>query len=277
MATHALAEAAPFGPPATVRLVSRRRETHDTASLVVEWSGAAPAPGQFNMLYALGQGEIPISISGSAGSLLTHTIRAVGPVSSALTRLQPDAGIGLRGPFGRGWPLSECRGRDVLVIAGGVGLAPLRLAIRALLGDRDAYGRITLLYGARTPDDLLFRSELERWRARFDIEVLVSVDAAPRGWRGDVGVVTGLFRRAAIDEDQTVAMVCGPEVMMRFAAAGLQDAGLDPSQIWISMERNMQCGTGVCGHCLLGPLLVCRDGPVFSLAETGGLLGVREL
>ncbi len=277
MATPALAETAPFGPPAPARVISRRRETHDTVSLVVEGGGGGPRPGQFNMLYALGQGEIPISISGSSDGLTTHTIRAVGPVSSALAGLRPEAVIGVRGPFGRGWPLDQCRGRDVLVIAGGVGLAPLRLAVLALLEERDAYGRLTLLYGARTPEDLLFRRELERWRGRFDFQVLVSVDAAGRGWRGDVGVVTGLFRRVAVDPDETVALVCGPEVMMRFAAAGLQELGVEPDRTWVSMERNMQCGAGVCGHCQLGPFVICRDGPVFNMAQVGDLMGVREL
>lgn len=269
--------ASPFAPPRVVRVAARRRETHDTVSLDFEDRDTAYAPGQFDMLCAFGHGEVPISISAAGGAVVTHTVRSVGPVSEALTRLRRGSALGVRGPFGRGWPVMELTGKDVVVVAGGLGLAPLRPAVHHLLAHRADYGRLVLLYGARTPVDLLFTRELERWRGRFDLEVMVTVDAADRSWRGEVGVVTKLFRRLTIDPDDVGALVCGPEIMMRFAATALVDAGVEEAAIWLSMERNMQCGAGVCGHCQLGPFLLCRDGPVLPLARLAPLLQVKEL
>jgi NAD(P)H-flavin reductase len=276
MATWPAAEA-PFGPPRPMTVKAWRRETRDTVSLDFEDPGVAYAPGQFNMLCAFGFGEVPISISAVTGRRVTHTIRDVGFVTAALSRLKAGAVVGVRGPFGQGWPLESSRGRNVVVVAGGLGLAPLRPAIHALLQHRAEYQRIVLLYGARTPGDLLFAREVERWRGRFDVDVHVTVDAAARGWRGEVGVVTKLFKRISVEPAFSTALVCGPEVMMRFAAAALIDADLDPGDIWLSMERNMQCGAGLCGHCQLGPVLLCRDGPVLSLARLAPLLGAKEL
>lgn len=276
MATSLPADA-PFGAPRMVTIKARRRETRDTVSLDFDDPVASYEPGQFNMLYAFGQGEVPISISAVKGRCVTHTVRDVGLVTAALTRLRAGASMGVRGPFGVGWPLEASRGRDVVVVAGGLGLAPLRSAIHELLQRRADYGRVTILYGARTPDDLLFAREVERWRGRFDVDVHVTVDAAARGWRGDVGVVTRLFKRASVVPESSTALVCGPEVMMRFAAATLLDEGIDPSNIWLSMERNMQCGAGVCGHCQLGPVLICRDGPVLPLSRLTPLMAVKEL
>lgn len=280
MATPAPPESGPFGPPRFRRIAARRRETHDTVSLDVEDDAGSPGfqPGQFDMLYAFGHGEIPISISGgAAGGVLTHTVRAVGPVSDAVARLSRASVIGLRGPFGRPWPVAESEGKDVIVVAGGLGLAPLRPALRAFLAARERYRRLVFLYGARTPADLLFAREVARWRARLDIEVAVTVDAAPPGWRGDVGVVTTLYRHLAVDPAAAVALVCGPELMMRFAVKELQELGLPADAIWISLERNMHCGVGICGHCQLGPLLVCRDGPVVRFADVEPFFGIREL
>lgn len=281
MVTSPLAEAplaeGAFAAPRLFEVVARRRETHDTVSLVIEDAAARCTPGQFNMLYAFGKGEVPISVSALEGSRITHTIRNVGLVTEALTRVRPGAVIGVRGPFGTGWPVAELRGRDVVIVAGGLGLAPLRPAVRAVLERRGDFGRVVILYGARTPADLLYTREVERWRGRFDVEALVSVDAAPQGWRGDVGVVTKLFRRLSVDADSAGALVCGPEVMMRFAAAGLLDAGIDESSIWLSMERNMQCGAGVCGHCQVGPFVICRDGPVLPYSRLAPLMRVKEL
>lgn len=269
----------PFGPPRLHAVLARHRETRDTVTLEVDDApGSGFMPGQFNMLYAFGQGEIPISISGgTARGRLSHTVRAVGPVSAAVAGLRRDSVIGIRGPFGHPWPLNECQGQDVVVVAGGLGMAPLRPVVHAVLGARERYGRLDLLYGARTPADLLFARELDRWRSGSQVRVAVTVDAAPGGWHGSVGVVTGLFRQLSCDPRRTVAMVCGPEVMMRFAVKGLQDLGLPADAIWVSLERNMQCGAGVCGHCQLGGVLVCRDGPVFRFSEVEHLLGVREL
>ena len=268
---------APFAPPRLVTVEARRRESHDTVSIDIEDAAVRYAPGQFNMLYAFGKGEVPISISAVEGGRITHTVRSVGLVTDSLTRLRRGETVGIRGPFGNGWPIAELKGKDVVVVAGGLGLAPLRPAIHALLASRGDYGRVLVLYGARTPADLLFTKEVERWRGRFDVEAMVTVDAAATSWRGDVGVVTQLFRRLSLAPERSGALVCGPEVMMRFAAEGLVDAGIQPSRIWLSMERNMQCGAGVCGHCQLGPFLLCRDGPVLPLASLAPLMKVREL
>lgn len=276
MAMSAFAEAA-SDAPRLLQVKATRKETHDTVSLDIDDPATVYAPGQFNMLYAFGKGEVPISVSAVRGERVTHTVRSVGLVTDALASMPAGAVLGVRGPFGRGWPLDELRGKDVVVVAGGLGLAPLRPAVHALLAHRAEYGRLVLLYGARTPVDLLFTREVERWRGRFDVEVMVTVDAATQAWRGDVGVVTKLFSRVSVDEQRAGALVCGPEVMMRFAAAGLVDAGFDEANIWLSMERNMQCGAGVCGHCQLGPLLVCRDGPVFPMSQLAPLLRVREM
>jgi NAD(P)H-flavin reductase len=267
--------------PVPRRVRRKVRNTHDTVTLELEpEDGAAGfAPGQFNMLYLFGLGEVPISISGdpAAPAAVVHTVRAVGPVSGALRDLRRGAVVGVRGPFGSAWPLEAAAGRDVVIMAGGIGLAPLRPAIYSILARRDRYRRVVLIYGARTPGDLLYTRELERWRSRFDAQIEVTVDAAPPGaWRGHVGVAGTLLPRAEFEPAETVAMVCGPEVMMRFAIADLQHRGLGPEQIYLSMERNMRCAVGFCGHCQFGPAFVCKDGPVFRYDRVARLLGVRE-
>ena len=237
------------------------------------------APGQFNMLYAFGIGEIPISISGDPTDpeVLIHTIRTVGPVSDALCRLKPGDPIGVRGPYGTHWPVEKAEGTDVVICAGGVGLPPLRPALYYILANREKYGRVVLLYGARTKEDLVFWKELERWRGRFDLQVEVTVDAGSGGWRGHVGTVTTLIPRARFDAHHAIAMVCGPEIMMRFTIQELERHGLTDDQIYISMERNMKCGVGLCGHCQLGPLFMCKDGPVFRFSDIKELFGKREV
>jgi len=237
-------------------------------------------PGQFNMLYAFGVGEIPISISGDsdAPERLTHTIRAVGLVSAALGRLKAGDQVGLRGPFGVGWPVEEAKGSDVLLIGGGIGLAPLRPVIYWLLRHRAAYGRVGVLYGARTPDDLIFGGELEEWRRTPDFQLRVAVErAAGSQWTGDVGYVTPLLSKLRYDPADTVAMICGPEVMIRATALALEDAGVADSRIFVSMERNMKCAIGHCGHCQFGPLFICKDGPVHRYDRVRDLLAYREL
>jgi NAD(P)H-flavin reductase len=263
--------------PRPFRVVRRARETHDTWTLDLEPVLGRPLevePGQFTMLYAFGVGEVPISVSGPP---LVQTIRAVGPVTRALCAARPGTVIGVRGPFGTHWPVEDVRGRDVLIVAGGVGLPPVRPALYHVLEHRADYGRVVLLYGARTPEDIVFRREIERWRSRMDLDVDVTVDAATGDWRGKVGVVTTLIPRAHLDPDATAAFVVGPEIMMRFTARALVDAGLEPGQIWLSMERTMKCGVGLCGHCQYGPSLVCRDGAVYPYPAIERLLGVREL
>jgi len=257
-------------------------ETRDVHSLALEPEDGGAlvigAPGQFNMLWAFGVGEAPISISGAASGRgpLVHTIRAVGNVTRALCAAERGTSIGVRGPFGTGWPLEAARGRDVLIVAGGIGLAPLRPVLYHLEAHRKAYGRVALLYGARRPEDILFRSELERWRSRFDFDVEVTVDAAGRTWRGNVGTVTQLLPALAFDVSGALACVCGPEVMMQFTVRMLLDRGLAPDSIWLSMERNMKCAVGLCGHCQWGAEFVCRTGPVYPLDRVAKLLAVRE-
>jgi len=269
--------------PRLARVQRRRREAPQVWTLELENGGEQRGPGfeagQFNMLGIPGIGEVPISLSGDPAdpARLLHTIRAVGPVSTALTRLACGERVALRGPFGTGWPLLEAAGKDVIAVAGGLGLAPLRPALHALRAARARLGRVIVLYGARSPQEILFRRELESWQRGVDFEVEITVDHALGDWHGHVGVVTRLIERAKLDPARALALTCGPEVMMRFAIAALRHAGLGEEQIFLSMERNMQCAVGLCGHCQFGPLLLCRDGPVLRLDRLGGLIGRKEI
>lgn len=268
--------------PSYFGVVARTEETDDTVTLRVQPQGAAATefePGQFSMLYAGGVGEVPISISGDPrfAGFLEYTIRGVGAVTNTLTRLDPGDLVGVRGPYGVGWPMGDALGRDLVIIAGGIGLAPLRPVLLYALANRDRYNAVSLLYGARTPDDLLFNFQLHEWRGRFDINVEVTVDRGGPGWMGDVGVVTQLLTRVPFDPENTMAMVCGPEVMMRAAARQLQSHGVAITDIAVSLERNMQCGIGLCGHCQLSTYLLCRDGPVVSYQQAEHWMEVAEL
>jgi len=266
--------------PVRYRVTSRAEETRDTVTLTLEPAGdpiAAFRPGQFTMLYSFGVGEIPISVSGPPGQpALTHTIRSVGAVSAALCAAQPGQVIGVRGPFGTSWDDAQAEGRDLLVVAGGIGLAPLRPALLGALAQPGRYRRIIVLAGARSPAELVFAAEYDRWRER-GAEVDITVDRADVGWSGQVGVVTQLIGGAHLDPARTTALVCGPEVMMRITARALTAAGLPAASVWMSLERNMQCGIAECGHCQFGPLLLCRDGPVVNFQVAEALLAVREL
>jgi NAD(P)H-flavin reductase len=268
--------------PVPFRVSAVARETEDTVTISLDPPDGGAfgfAPGQFDMLYAFRIGEVPISISGDPADprVLVHTVRDVGPVTHALSAVEPGDVVGVRGPFGTDWGVDEGAGGDVVVVAGGIGLAPLRPAVYRLIAERGRFGRVVLLYGARTPAELLFPAELATWRSRFDLDVAVTVDAARPGWHGDVGFAASLIPRAAFDPERTLALVCGPEVMMRVTAQALLDRDVRPERIRISMERNMQCGVGLCGHCQFGPTLVCRDGPVFSHDRLAGWLRIREL
>jgi len=267
--------------PAWTRVRTVTKELGDTFTVALEAPGGSFPfrPGQFTMLSRFGIGEIPISISGDPAdpSSLVQTIRSVGAASLALTDVAPGSLVGVRGPFGVPWPLEAAAGRDVVVVAGGIGLAPLRPAIHSVLANRDRYRRVCVLYGARTPADLLFAGDLHTWRGRFDVDVMITVDNADHSWKGSVGVVTDVIRRAAFDPASTTALVCGPGVMMRFAAGALLADGVAPHDVFVSLERNMQCGVGLCGHCQLGPLLVCRDGPVVRWSEIAPFFSIREV
>jgi len=280
----AAAEGAPggaaLGPltPRPRRVLRRRRETRDTVTLELE-PDSGWLPGQFNMLYAFGTGEVPVSICGDPdrGDRLLHTVRDVGLATAGICRLRPGDWLGVRGPYGSAWPLRETAGRDVLVVAGGLGMAPLRPVLYPLARRPGAAGRVTLLYGARTPADLLYTAELRRLAAGSALDLHLTVDSATTGWTERVGVVPALLESAAFDPANTVAMICGPEVMMRFTVAGLRRLGVPDQAVWLSMERNMHCAVGLCGHCQLGPAFVCKDGPVFRLDAVSWMLGLREV
>ncbi|RLA33211.1 MAG: Ni/Fe hydrogenase subunit gamma [Gammaproteobacteria bacterium] len=280
----AATDLAPSMLPRPFRITRVRREVSDVFSWELEPAdgGLPPAyvPGQFNMLYLHGVGEVPISISGDpSGETLVHTVRAVGAVTEVMRKLGKGDEIGVRGPFGVGWPVAEAEGNDLLIVAGGLGLAPLRPAIYHVLANRARYGSVAIYYGARTPADILFRKELERWRGRFDLFVEATVDAADIRWAGRVGVVPKLIdpRRHSFDPDNSVAMICGPEIMMRFTVSALQAHGVPDQRLFVSMERNMHCAIGLCGHCQLGPEFICKDGPVFSFDRIGPVFHAREL
>ncbi|MBL8162766.1 MAG: FAD/NAD(P)-binding protein [Anaerolineae bacterium] len=258
-------------------------DSSDTFSLELTpvGGGDIPAfePGQFNMVYVYGVGEIPISISGDPArrDMLIHTTRAVGTVTRAMSELKVGMMLGVRGPYGAPWPVDEARGKDIVIVAGGIGLAPLRPAMYRILAYREHYGRVVLLYGARTPADVLYRKQLEQWRAHFDLDVFVTVDRATNNWRGSIGLVTQLIVRAPFDPLNTMAMVCGPEVMMRFTTLEMEKRGVNSDNIYVSLERNMKCGIGLCGHCQFGREFVCKDGPVFRYSQVRHFLTKWEV
>jgi NAD(P)H-flavin reductase len=229
------------------------------------------------MLYAFGVGEVPISFAGDPGDgrPLAHTVRAVGTVTDALCRAPRGTAVGVRGPYGAGWSLGD-PADDLLVVAGGLGLAPLRPVILLAVADPVRRGYLRLLLGARSPDQLLYRRELGRWRVR-GADVRVTVDHAAPGWVGPVGVVTDLLEGAVDRPERTTALVCGPEVMMRLVAGRLRQLGVPGERIQVSLERNMRCGVAQCGHCQLGGVLLCRDGPVVGWDRIERSLEVREL
>lgn len=237
------------------------------------------SPGQFNMLYLPGVGEMAISVSGDPANAerLPHTIRTAGNVTQALAKMPKGAGLGLRGPFGSRWPIEECEGKDVVLVGGGIGLAPLRPAIYELLGQRDRYGSLTLLYGARTPQTILYSREFDDWKSR-GLDVQVTVDRTDDGWSGHVGVVTLLLKRMSLPDPQnTVLLCCGPEVMMWYTIQSARSRGIPDPNLSVSLERNMNCAIGLCGHCQFGPEFVCKDGPIFPYARVASILKVDDL
>lgn len=228
------------------------------------------------MVSVLGFGEAPLSISSEAWrkDSFDHTVRAVGNVTRAMTRLQEGDILHIRGPYGRGWPMERIEGRELLIVAGGIGLAPLRPVIAQLTEARQRFGRVEILYGARTPADLLFTDELQGWQ-EYGLRLLLSVDQVPgeETWSHNVGVVTTLFPRITVDPREAIALVCGPEIMMKFVVLDLLKRGYAPERIYLSLERRMECGVAMCGHCQMGPKYVCKHGPVFSYVEVKNLFG----
>ncbi len=284
-ASEAPASPAPAAPmtPRPWRVTGRRRETDDSWTIDLEPADGGPPmsylPGQFNMLYAFGIGEVPISISGDADAAgpLVHTVRDVGAVSAAICRARPGEELGVRGPYGTSWPVEEAVGKHLLIVAGGVGLAPLRPALLAGLARRDELAGLTLLLGGRTPADLLFGDELEELRDDPRLDLAVTVDSAEGGWGGHVGVVTTLIDELDLDPDATLALMCGPEVMMRFAARALLARGMDAADLVVSMERNMKCAVTQCGRCQFGPTFVCREGAVMRYGDIERIFSLREI
>jgi NAD(P)H-flavin reductase len=265
--------------PTSMTIARAVRETPGVITIGFDVPGGFPfRPGQFNMLYAHGLGEVPISISGDAAepTRLFHTIRAVGAVTRGMARMRKGSVLGVRGPYGSAWPVDDAKGRDVLFVAGGLGLAPLRPAILHVLANRAAYGRVGILCGARSPADLLFREDLQRWRAHPGCRLEVIVDRAGREWPGAVGVVTRLLDETPVGPDDAV-FVCGPEIMMRIVTRELGRRGVPADGIWLSMERSMKCGVGLCGHCQLGGSFVCQDGPVYRSDRVAPWLSAREM
>lgn len=269
--------------PVPYRVRSKVVENTDSVTLCLEPESVglpAPDPGEFMMLYAFGVGEIAISVSGDptvTDGTITHTIRSVGAVSAALCAAEPGSKVGVRGPFGTGWGLAGALGRDLVIVAGGVGLAPLRPVVLGALADRDRYGRVVLIAGARRQGEFLYAEQLASWRSDPRLELHQTVDIPIQGWSGEAGFVTEPMRKLSLQPGRTTAFLCGPEQMMRFGAEVLLSKGVAAQDIRVSLERNMQCGVGWCGHCQLGPLLLCRDGPVVGYDVAEPLLLVKEL
>ena len=266
-----------------VRILAIRREVPQAFTYELAFEDHAVGelfrfrPGQFDMLYLPGIGESAISISSDPDDpqRLLHTIRAVGNVTRALARKRVGDQLLLRGPFGSAWPVESCEGQDLVIAAGGLGLAPVRPVIHHVINRRDRYGKVWLLYGARSPRDLLYTYEYDDWR-RADIDVQVTVDLGYDGWDGHIGVVPTLFDRLHLNPARTRIITCGPEIMMRFVIAACLTQKIGPQHIYLSMERNMNCALGFCGHCQLGPAFVCKDGPVFTYEQMEPYLDVED-
>jgi NAD(P)H-flavin reductase len=271
--------------PVSARILAVREENFNTRTYTLQFVDEELrkmyrfAPGQFNMVYVPGIGEAAISISSDPNctDTLDHTIRLVGSVTRGVDRLKTNALVGLRGPFGRGWPLQTMEGKDVVIVAGGIGLAPLRPVVYWLLQRRDHYRRVVLLYGCRTPEDRVFANELEQWDTDRSIQVLVTVDNATGAWAGPVGVVTSLLRRIKVNAERTVVLVCGPKVLNHVAAWNFLQLHVPPENVYVSLERNMNCGFGRCGHCQYGAKFMCKDGPVFCFSEVADVFGKEEI
>jgi sulfhydrogenase subunit gamma (sulfur reductase) len=233
-------------------------------------------PGQFNMLYLFGVGEVAISLVSDPDvrDSFAHTVRTAGRVTTSLVHLEPGETFGVRGPFGQGWPMELARGKDLLFVTGGLGCAPVAGAIDYVFRRREDYGAVKILHGVKHPHDLLYRDRFEAWRAHPNTEVYLASDQPAKAWRYHVGVVTDLFEDVRFDPDRTVAMMCGPEIMMRLASRTLIRRGIPSTAVYVSLERHMECGIGLCGHCQLGPFFICKDGPVMRYDRVMRFLGL---
>ncbi|MFI5380269.1 MAG: FAD/NAD(P)-binding protein [Tepidisphaerales bacterium] len=271
--------------PVPARILAIKDENFNTKTFTMEFCDQEIrnvyrfVPGQFNMVYVPGVGEAAISISSNPHQCdkLEHTIRLVGTVTRGIGRMKVGDIVGLRGPFGRGWPMDKLKGQDVVILGGGIGLAPLRPMIYWLLQHREHCRRVVLLYGCRTPEDRLYVDELQQWADDPTLDVLVTVDNATTGWTGPVGVVTNLLRRVKVNAQRTIVMVCGPRILNRVAAWNFLQLHVPPDQVYVSLERNMNCGFGRCGHCQYGPKFVCKDGPVFCFSEIADIFAKEEI
>ncbi len=267
--------------PRAFEVVAKRRETHDVTTLMVEPADGRScfgfAPAQIGMIGVPGVGEVPISFSNHPDSTrcLSVTIRAAGAVTTAITSTEVGGIVSVRGPYGTAWPIDETNGRDVLFVAGGLGLAPLRSAIFAV-AESDSRGSVGIVYGAKTRHDMLFRGDLDIWNELEDVRVHLTVDDGGDGWAGEIGLVTDLFDQALARLTRPLAIMCGPDIMLVNACRELESRGISPTDIWLTMERNMKCGIGLCGHCQFGPLFVCKDGPVFRYDQVSDLYAVKE-
>lgn len=269
--------------PLTYRVVDKNAENKDLVTFTYEPTTEASIepiqPGQFNMLYAFGVGEIPISVSSVLADQkeIIHTIQDVGAVSHALCSMNIGDEIGVRGPFGSVWPVETAKYKDIIIMSGGVGFAPLKPVIELIANDRDNYGEVNFLYGTRNPVSIIFHQDVISLQSDPSINFLITVDHSFSNWRGNVGVVTSLIEKSTFDPEHTIGFVCGPEIMMRYGAYALSDAGLNDQNIFLSMERNMKCALGQCGRCQYGPFFVCKEGPVFQFSTIKDSMRIREL
>ena len=271
--------------PVAARILEVRHENFNTSTFKMQFVDPETrrlyrfAPGQFNMVYVPGVGEAAISMSSrpSDNEIVEHTIRKVGSVTRAVERMGVNGLVGLRGPFGTGWPLEKLAGKDVVIVSGGIGIAPLRPVIYWLLDHRDYCRRVVLMYGCRTPEDRVFADELEQWHRDGAIEVLVTVDNATANWVGPVGVVTHLLPRIKVNASRTIVLVCGPKILNRVAAWNFLQLHVPPDHVYVSLERNMNCGFARCGHCQLGAKFVCTDGPVFCFADIADIFSKEDI
>lgn len=265
--------------PATV--VGVRTETYNTRTYYIRLPDGMelPKPGQFNLLYVHGVGEVPISVSdiSSDTRVVAHTVKFVGSVTKTFARLIEGDTVGLRGPYGRGWPMELSEGRDVLIVSGGIGLAPLRPVIREVARNRSRYGRLVILYGARTPKDMIYRYEYVDYESIPNAELHLTVDVPDESWKGNVGTVVELIPKVGVDPRSAVALLCGPELMMKYGVKELLKMGFRSNTIFLSLERRVKCGVGLCGHCQVGPYFVCKHGPVFPFWFIGRYFWVDEI